>query len=721
MTRRLVLAGVLLAMVAVFFALDLRQWLTLDGLRALQDTVVAWRDARPLLVATGFFLMYVVVTGLSLPGAAVMTIAAGAFFGLWWGLLIVSFASTIGATLAFLVSRYLFRDWVQSRFGSRLKTVNEGMAREGAFYLFTLRLVPLIPFFLINLLMGLTPIRTWVFYWVSQVGMLAGTLVYVNAGTQLARIDSLSGLLSPVLLLSFALLGIFPLLAKKTVEWLQRRRVYRGWKKPATFDRNLVVIGGGAAGLVSAYIAATVKARVTLVEAGAMGGDCLNTGCVPSKALIHSARVAQQVRGAARFGIATAEPRVDFPAVMARVREVIAAIEPHDSVERYKGLGVEVLSGRATLVDPWTLEVSLNDGGARRLTTRALVIAAGAEPVVPRIPGLEPSEWLTSENLWHRFGELSRVPSRLVILGGGPIGCELAQAMARLGSEVTLVELMPRLLGREDPDVSDLVSASLVAEGVRVMTGARALRGEREGDQRRLVVKHRDQELDLPFDELICALGRRPRLSGYGLEALGIATDHTLDTNEYLQTLYPNILAAGDVAGPYQLTHAAAHQAWYAAVNALFGPLWRFRADYRVIPAVTFVDPEVARVGLNEQEAADRGIAVEVTRYDLADLDRAIADGSALGFVKVLTPPGRDRILGATIVGPGAGELLAEFVLAMKHGIGLRKLLGTIHSYPTLAEANKFAAGEWQRRHAPQGLLRWVERYHRWRRGGASP
>jgi len=646
-----------------------------------------------------------------------MTVAAGAFFGLWWGTLIVSFASSIGATVAFLVSRYLFREWVQKRFGDRLKAINDGVAREGAFYLFTLRLVPVFPFFLINLLMALTPIRTWTFYWVSQVGMLAGTLVYVNAGTQLARIDSLGGLLSPQLLLSFVLLGIFPLLAKKIVALVQRQRVYKSWKKPARFDCNLLVIGGGAAGLVSAYIAATVKAKVTLVEAHKMGGDCLNYGCVPSKALIRSAKVARQMRTAHHYGVEVSAPAINFRQVMARLRDVIAAIEPHDSIERYNGLGVDVLEGYATLVDPWTVEVKLNDGTVQYLTTRAVVIAAGAEPAVPPIPGLDEVGYLTSDTLWDALAERDNPPARLVVLGGGPIGCELAQSFARLGSEVVQVELMPRLMIREDDDVCGYVQRSLEDDGVDVLTGHEALRCERQGSRKLLVVAHEGQEKVIEFDELICAVGRKARLSGYGLEALGIATDRTVVTNEYLQTLYPNIYAAGDVAGPYQLTHVAGHQAWYAAVNALFGQFKKFRADYSVIPAVTFVDPEVARVGLNEREAAEKGIACEITHYSLDDLDRAIADGVARGFVKVLTVPGKDKILGATIVGAQAGELLAEFVLAMKQGIGLNKLLGTIHTYPTLAEANKYAAGEWKRAHAPQTLLALVEKYHRWRRG----
>jgi pyruvate/2-oxoglutarate dehydrogenase complex dihydrolipoamide dehydrogenase (E3) component len=649
-----------------------------------------------------------------------MTLAAGSLFGLFWGTIIVSFASSIGATLAFLASRYLLHDVVQKRFGDRLKPLNEGIRKDGAFYLFTLRLVPLFPFFLINLLMGLTAIRAVTFYWVSQVGMLAGTLVYVNAGTQLAQLESLSGILSPALLFSFALLGLFPLIAQKGLGMIKAQRVYANYPKPVRFDRNLIVIGAGAGGLVTAYIAAAVKARVTLIEAHKMGGDCLNYGCVPSKALIKSAKLANQMRHAGHYGLEDANPRFSFRKVMQRVHEVIARVEPHDSIERYEGLGVEVIQGYARLVDPWTVEIQRNDGSTQRLTSRAIVLATGARPFVPPLPGIEGVGYVTSDTLWDEFAKLENAPKRLVVLGGGPIGCELAQSFARLGSVVTQVEMAPRIMIREDEEVAELARASLEQDGVQVLTGHKAIRCEKVRDTKRLIVEASGKETIIEFDALLCAVGRVARLKGYGLEELGIETNRTIVTNDYLETLYPNIFAAGDVAGPYQFTHTAAHQAWFAAVNALFGHLKKFKVDYRVIPWTTFIDPEVARVGLNEQEAKEKGIAYEVTRYGLDDLDRAIADGAAHGFVKVLTTPGKDRILGVTIVGEHGGDLMAEFVLAMKHGLGLNKILGTIHAYPTWAEANKYAAGEWKRAHAPQGLLTWLEKYHTWRRGEAQ-
>jgi len=699
-----------------FLALDLHHYLTLDGMKANLGQFEAQRAASPVRVGMIFFAVYVMVTALSLPGAVILTLAAGALFGLFMGTLIVSFASSIGATLAFLASRHVLRDVIQRRFGDRLQAINDGMTKDGPLYLFTLRLVPIFPFFLINLLMGLTPVRTVSYYWVSQLGMLAGTLVYVNAGTELARITSLSGLVSPGLLLSFALLGIFPMLAKQVMALLQRRRVYAQWQRPRTFDRNLIVIGGGAAGLVTSYIAAAVKAKVTLVEAHKMGGDCLNYGCVPSKALIKSARVAHQMRHAEHYGLSATEPKLSFRKVMARVQKVIAEVAPHDSVARYTQLGVEVLEGQARIIDPWTVDIQLNHGGTQRLTTRAIVIAAGARPWVPPLPGLDEVGYVTSDTLWEEFAKLDAPPARLVVLGGGPIGCELAQCFARLGSRVTQIEMAPRLMLREDPEVSALARAVLTREGIDVLTDHQALRCERAGDRKFIVVEHQGQEQRIEFDALLCAVGRVARLQGYGLEALGIPTQRTVGVNDYLETLYPNIYAAGDVAGPYQFTHTAGHMAWYAAVNALFGSVKKFKVDYSVVPWVTFIEPEVARVGLNEQDAKEKAIPYEVTKYGLDELDRAITDGVAHGFVKVLTVPGKDRILGVTIVGEHAGDLLAEFVLAMKHGLGLNKILGTLHAYPTLAEANKYVAGAWKRAHAPQKILAWLERYHSWRR-----
>ena len=719
--QRLALVALVILLAWAFFAWGGPQWLTLEGLKTGLDQFAAWKNASPVLLGLVFGAAYVLVTALSLPGAVIMTLAAGAIFGLFWGTVIASFASTLGATLAFWSARYLLRDWVQARFGDRLKPINEGMARDGAFYLFTLRLVPVFPFFVINLLMGLVPIRSLTFYGVSQVGMLAGTLVYVNAGTQLAQINSLAGIVSPGVMLSFVLLGVFPLVAKAALGWLQRRRVYARWTRPRSYDRNLIVIGAGAAGLVTAYIGAAVKAKVTLVEAHKMGGDCLNYGCVPSKALIKSAKLASQMRHADHYGLSATVPQFSFRQVMARVHAVIAAVAPHDSVERYESLGVEVLQGYGRVVDPWTVEIKAADGSTQRLTTRSIVIAAGARPFVPPLPGIEEVGYVTSDTLWDAFAQLDASPARLLVLGGGPIGCELAQSFARLGSAVTQVEMAPRIMAREDAEVSELARQSLTRDGVDVRTGHKALRCEREDrdgvTHKYLVVEHDGVEQRIEFDALVCAVGRAARLKGYGLEDLGIPTERTVVTNEYLETLYPNIYAAGDVAGPYQFTHTASHQAWYAAANALFGHFKRFKVDYSVIPWATFIDPEVARVGLNEQDAKEKGIAYELTRYRLDDLDRAIADGAAYGFVKVLTVPGKDRILGVTLVGEHAGDLLAEFVLAMKHGLGLNKILGTIHTYPTLAEANKSVAGEWKRAHAPQRLLAWLQRYHAWRRG----
>lgn len=700
----------LVVLAGLFFAFDLERVLSFESLKGSRDELQQAYRARPLQTIGLYVAIYIVIASLSLPGATVMTLASGAIFGLWVGIPAAVISASIGATVALWTARYLFRDSVRQRFGDRMAAINVGIERDGAIYLFTLRLVPIFPFFVINLLMGLTAIRAGTFFWISLLGMLPATTIYVNAGTQLGALTRLSDILSPPLIGSFALLAAFPWLARWAVARIKARGMHARWRKPSRFDRNLVVIGAGAAGLVTSYVAATTRAKVTLIEGYKMGGDCLNFGCVPSKALLRSAAFLQQARQASGLGIARVTVDYNFGDVMARVHRIINTVEPHDSVERYTKLGVEVIHGNARITSPWTVEVN-----GQTVSTRAIVIATGARPTIPRIPGLEEVRYYTSETIW----SLVERPEHLVVLGGGPVGCELAQAFARLDCQVTQV-VRTGLMGREDADAVALVEAALRADGVRVLTQTDAIRCERETGMQLLVVRYEDgTEEALPFDAILCAVGRSARTEGFGLEELGIPVSpkHTIETDAWLQTLYPNIYACGDVAGPYQFTHTAAHQGWYASANALFGGLKRFKVDYSVIPWATFTSPEVARVGLSEGEARERGIACEVTRYDLKDLDRAIADEAAHGFVKVLSIPGKDRILGVTIVGEHASDLLAEFVLAMKHGLGLNKILGTIHTYPTWSEANKYAAGEWRRAHVPYRLLDWAEKYHAWRRG----
>ena len=711
-SRALIVLLLLVAAVLAIWLSGAYQWLTLDALKGQIDALGAAVARNPWQAAGLFFLAYVLVTGLSIPGATVLTLAAGALFGLVQGTVLVSFASSVGATLAFLVARFGFRDALRARFGERLRDIDAGIARDGAFYLLSLRLLPVFPFFLVNLLSGLTALPTRTFYWVSQLGMLPATIVYVLAGTQLAQVRSLGDILSPGLLGALVALGLLPLLLKAVLGWFKARRVYAGQRRPKAFDYNLIAIGAGSAGLVTAYIGAAVKAKVALIEKHRMGGDCLNTGCVPSKALIRSARLLAEAREAQKYGLNALTADFEFAKVMERVQRVVAKVEPHDSVERYTGLGVDVIAGEARLVSPWEVEV---DG--RRLSARCIVIATGARPLVPKLPGLERIEALTSDTVW----SLRALPERLLVLGGGPIGCELAQSFARFGAQVSVVEMATRLLPREDAEVGARLAERLVHEGLHIATGQTALRIEPAPDGLGgvLVAAANGAEVRHAFDRLLLALGRTPNTTGFGLEELGVeigARGHVA-VDGFLRTNFPNILVAGDVAGPYQFTHMAAHQAWYAALNGLLAPFWSFKVDYRVVPWVTFTDPEVARVGLSEEEAKAQGIAVEVTRYGLDDLDRAIADSSDEGFVKVLTPPGSDRVLGACIVGAHAGELLPEFVLAMKHGLGLNQLLGTIHVYPTMNEANKYVAGVWKRAHAPQRALRWAERFFTWRRG----
>ncbi len=699
--------------VLLFFGFGGAEALTFSAIKSAQQTLLGVVADAPALSFLGFALIYILVTALSLPGAAVLTLLAGGLFGLWQGLILVSFAASIGATLAMLAARFLFRDLVATKFTAAMTLVNEGMRADGARYLLTLRLVPAVPFFVINLVMGLTNLSARRFYWVSQLGMLPGTLIFVNAGNQLADLQSPAGILSPELLGSLVLLALLPWLMKAVMHRVEQWRLYRSYQKPKVFERDLIVIGAGSGGLVSALIGALVEAKVTLIEAGEMGGDCLNTGCVPSKAFIRSAGMAAALRHSADLGVSVGDPKIDFPVIMNRVQAVIDSIKPNDSPERYREFGVDVRLGKAVLRSPYEVEVN-----GERLTARSIIVASGAAPMMPKIEGLDPSRCYTSETIW----QLEVLPKRLAVIGGGPIGLELAQSFARLGSSVTVIEMMPSIMMKEDAEVSALMADVLTTEGVRLLVNNR-LASATSGETVSLrIAQVQDAEsiTDIECDAVLFAAGRKPRVDGFGLEALNIdlTENGQIQVNDYLQTNYPNIFAVGDVAGRYQFTHTASHMAWYAAVNALFGTFKKFKVDYRVIPWCTFTSPEVARVGLSESEAMAAGVAFECTRFDVAELDRAKTEALPAGFVKVLTKPGSDRILGVTIVSAHAGESIAEFVLAMKYGLGLKKIMGTIHIYPTWTEMNKFVAGVWQKAHKPNWALPLLARYHRFRRGG---
>lgn len=707
-TTRLGIIGFILIVVILYHQLGLGQYLSLQSLKTHQHELNSYYDQNPVLLSLIYSVVYVLVTALSLPGATIMTIGAGAIFGLFTGSIIVSFSSTIGATLAFLASRFLLRDAIQKKFSDKIAQINRGIQKEGAFYLFTLRLVPIFPFFLINLVMGLTSIGVVTFFVVSQIGMLAGTIAFVNAGTQLAQIESVKGILSPGLVISFALIGVLPLVLNWVTGTIRSRKYLSRYKKPKSFDYNMIVIGSGSAGLVSSYIAAAVKAKVALIERHKMGGDCLNTGCVPSKALIRSAKILNYFKRANEFGFDKLEVQVNFAKVMDRVQRVVKAVEPHDSVERYSSLGVECISGDAKIRSPYEVEVN-----GKILTTKNIVVATGARPLVPNLSGLSEVEFLTSDNVWN----LRELPEKLVVLGGGPIGCELAQSFARLGSKVSLIEMAPRIMAREDEDVSEFVTKAFQKDGLEILTAHKAVRID--GKNKILFCESNGKEVQIKFDKILVALGRKANVTGFGLEELGveISPRGTVAADQYLRTTnYPNIYVCGDVTGPYQFTHTASHQAWYVAVNALFSPFKKFSVDYRVIPWCTFSDPEVARVGLSESEAKEKNIAYEVSRFEIDELDRAIAESEAHGFIKVLTVPGSDKILGATIVGDHAGDIICEYVSAMKHSFGLNKILGTIHIYPTFAESNKYVAGVWKKAHAPKKALAFLAKFHAWRR-----
>ncbi|MBT5202301.1 MAG: FAD-dependent oxidoreductase, partial [Gammaproteobacteria bacterium] len=523
--------------ITLFFIYDLDGLLQLSQLKAQQESLAQMVADQPVESAVFFMAAYILVTGLSLPGATLMTLLAGALFGFYYGSLIVSFASTIGATLAMLTSRFLIREWVESRFSGQAKKINSGMLKEGAYYLFSLRLIPLIPFFVINLALGLTRIRVSVFYVVSQLGMLPATFIYVNAGQELARLDSFEDILSIELLSALLLLAVFPMATKRLVEMFRKRKLRLRFHRPREFDNDIVVIGAGSGGLVSALIGATVNAKVTLIEENQMGGDCLNTGCVPSKSLIRAANLMADIGSADEFGIQVDSAKLDFAEVMARVRGVIKQIEPNDSVERYEAMGVDVRTGHAEIISPFEVAV-----GGKSITTRNIVVATGAAPIWIEIDGLPADRCFTSETIWN----LTELPANLIVIGAGAIGVELSQAFARLGSKVTLVEQADRILVNEDVDVSERISQCLQNDAIEIKTNYRALRAETDGNGIHLVCQGEEQA-KIPFDAVLLALGRLPRTKGFGLENLGVELldNGAIKVDEYLRTQYDNIYAVG--------------------------------------------------------------------------------------------------------------------------------------------------------------------------------
>lgn len=704
----LVVALVLILMVAQAILPEHNQ--TIEYVKSLYASLQGVVEAYPRIAEFSFLITYILATALNLPVALLLSLLAGSLFGLWIGVIVVSLGSTLGATGSFLISRHLLREAIEGRFPSAIQKINTGIQHDGAFYLFALRLVPLFPFFVINAAMGLTKLPTSLFFLISQIGMLPATVVYVYAGTQLAHLSSINEIFPSTLALALTLIGILPIASRMTIHLLRRQRLYAPFHRPNKFDYNIIVIGGGAAGLVTSYIGSSLKAKVLLIEEDSMGGDCLNTGCVPSKSLINTADFLQKIRLHTQYGIAAATSDFSFTEVMDRVNSSVKKIEPHDSIERYTKLGVNCLVGRAKILDPFRVEVR-----GETFTTRNIVIATGAKPMIPSIPGLSKIPHYTSDTIW----TLRKQPKHLLVVGGGPIGCELGQAFRRLGTTVTIAERDSRILAKEEPEASTLIGTQLLAEGVHLMLNHELTEITCTADCSQAILQGPNGKAPITCDAILFATGRRANTEGLGLQELGVELrqDGTIDTDEYLRTKYPNILACGDVTGPYQLTHVSAHQAWYSSINALFQPFKKYMTDYRVIPRVTFTDPQIAQVGMTSSEAKERLPAFDTFSFPLNELDRAIIDNETNGFIQVLTKQETDHILGVTIVGAHAGEYLSEFTLAMKHNIGLKKILETIHPYPTFSEANKYIAGAWRQATKPAKVLHWLQRFHAWRRG----
>lgn len=691
------------------FRFNITDIFTFENLKDQHENLINYYMENTFSFSAVFFLIYILVTSFSLPFAAILTLAAGSIFGLIKGVILVSFASTIGATIAFIFSRILLKDYIEKKYPNALKIINKGIEKDGMLYLFALRLVAIFPFFIVNLIMGITSIKIKTFFFTSQIGMLAGTIIYINAGHQLSQIDSLQDIFSPSVLISFALLGIFPIISKRTISLIRDYKKMKNWKKPKKFDYNLTVIGAGSAGLVAANIGASVKAKVALIEKNKMGGDCLNTGCVPSKSIIKTSKIFHFFKTANKYGLNEIKIDYDFEKVMNRVKNNIKKIEPNDSIKRYTQLGVDCFEGKAEIITPYKIKIINNIGEEKIVYTRNIIIASGAKPFIPPIKGLNQINYLTSDNIWN----LKKLPNKFIILGGGPIGCELTQSFSRLGSNVTQIEQASRIMGREDEDVSDLIKNIFEKEGVKVLTEHKANEVILENNKKYLICETNGKKVKIEFDEILVSVGRKPDLTDIGLEKIGIDFDNRKNIihNDFMQTNYKNIFVCGDVVGPYQFTHVAGYQAWYASINALFGKLMKLKIKYDVIPWATYVDPEIARVGLNEIEAKNKNIPYEVTAINYIENDRAIADSSEDGFIKILTVPNKDKILGVTIFGNRAADIITEFVFAIKNNMGLNKVLRTIHIYPTYGEINKQIASKWKKKKIPKKLLKITEKY----------
>ena len=708
MKRIIIFLAIIASIIFAVSYFDIGSYLSFSELKARQAEFQTSVEQNPVTSAAIYFIIYILATAASIPGAVILTLAGGALFGLFKGTLLVSFASTIGALIAYLAARYFMRDFVQNKFSDRLTVINNKIQQEGASYLLFLRLVPIFPFFLINLVMGLTPIRTWTYYWVSQLGMFPATLVYVNAGTQIAKISSPADIASLPLLFALALLGLLPFISKGIMSVIKSQQVYKRFTKPKSFQYNSIVLGGGSAGLVAAYTSSTLKGKVALVEREKMGGDCLNTGCVPSKAILRSAKYISDIKHHADFGLTHASCDYQFADIIQRVKYKIATIEPKDSVERYTELGVECHQGNANVLSPWEVEVN-----GKILTGKNIIIATGATPFIPKVKNLEQIPYYTTDTIW----SLTELPEKLLVIGAGPIGCELGQAFARLGSEVTIIQRDERILPNEDEAASKLVEESLIKDNINLLTNFNSDEFTSTENKLSLVGKQEGKDVQIDFTHLLIATGRKANTDGLEAINLEVNQQNRLVTNAHLQTKYPNIYACGDVTSSMQYTHTASHQAWYAAFNALFNPLKKFKCTLDNIPRAVFTDPEITSLGITEQHAINNGIEHQVTTFPMDDIDRAITDNATTGFIKVITAGKSDKILGVCIVGEHASELIAEFVLAKTNKLGLNSILKTVHIYPTKSEINRMVAGKWRRTKLTERISNILIKYQQWRLG----
>ncbi|MBA3536096.1 MAG: FAD-dependent oxidoreductase [Tatlockia sp.] len=690
----------LLGLLILFFSLRLDKYLTFTSLRENRATLISWTKEHFFMAALLYMSCYTLAVAASVPGAVFLTLAGGFLFGVVFGTVFVIVSATLGATALFFAVRTSFGDWLAKSALSWLGRMREGFQQNAFSYLLMLRLVPLFPFWVVNIVPALLGVDAKTFIITTFFGILPGSIVYVMVGNGLSHVFEANQ--TPNLGIIFDIKVLLPLLALAALSFIpilyKRVNPKEQKKNPKTnqIKCDLSIIGAGAGGLSVAAVAAQLGLKVVLLESGKMGGDCLNYGCVPSKSLLAAGKIAYQLRHAAQFGISSKGLEIDFKKVMQQVHAVIKVLAKNDSVERFESLGVQVIKAVARFSGVNTLVAQ-----DRVIEARRIVIATGSSPFKPPIPGLEDTPYLTNETIFN----LTEQPKHLIVIGGGPIGCELAQAFSMLGSKITLIEGF-NLLPKDDVDCVAILRAQLKAMGIIIHEQAKVLGVEPHAHGGiKVSINQAGEKLAIRGSHLLIATGRRANVENLDLEKAGIVySNKGIEVNSRLQTSNRRVYALGDVVGPYQFTHMATYQAGIVLRNIAFKiPA---KVDYRAIPWVTYTLPEIAHVGLLAEEALKHA-DIQFTEWSFLENDRAQTEHSLEGKIKIISDK-KGRVLGVTIVGAHAGELILPWVIAIREKRTLRSFTDAVSPYPTLSEISKRVAGEFYKSKLFSNKTRWL-------------